>query len=388
MRRTVRGERRALCGGAAGSSALCGGAGRSSALRGGAAGSCALRSGAVALAALLLAACPAPPWERESPLAPLPAPPLGVQADYARLPFAMTPGKVRLGRWLFFDRRLSAGGGVACADCHQPADAFSERTPVSTGIREQRGTRKAPSLVNVAWPIFEHYFRDGRAGSLIAQAAGPIENPIEMGSTTARSTAAIAAVPGYARAFRSVYGDDHIEFARIAEALSAYEATRMSGNSAFDRFDNGESGALAALQQQGRALFYGKAGCTQCHVGWNFSDARFHNLGVGYRAASGIVGFTDRGRAAFSGKPEETGAFKTPTLRDVSKHPPYMHDGSLATLRDVLAFYNRGGNPNPWRDPKLAPLSLGAGELAALEAFLRSLDGEGYADTAPAHFPN
>jgi len=344
-------------------------------------------------AALLLSgsACRAPQWERESPLRPLPSPPPGVQADYAQLPFHVTPEKVRLGRWLFFDQRLSAGGGLACAGCHAPADAFSQRTAVSTGIAGQRGARKAPSLVNVAWPIFDNYFRDGHAGSLIEQAAGPIENPIEMGSTVSRSSAAIAAIPGYVRAFREAFGDGRVDFPRIAEALSSYEATRMSGGSAFDRFDAGDTTALTPAQQRGRALFYGKAACTQCHVGWNFSDARFHNLGVGWRGSpsSGdeAKGFLDPGRAQVSGLRGETGAFKTPTLRDVSRHPPYMHDGSLPTLREVVLLYNRGGNANPWLSPQMHPLALSDAEVDALVAFLESLDGQGYADQAPAHFP-
>jgi len=324
-----------------------------------------------------------PIWERESVATPLPAPPLGVQADFTQLPFVVTPQTVRLGRWLFFDPRLSAGGGVSCASCHRPELALSENTPVSTGIAGLRGTRKAPSLVNVAWPLFDNFFRDGRAASLTQQALGPIESPFEMGSTRARTVAAISAVPGYRDAFRGAFADDRLDIDRIAAALAAYEATRMSGGSAFDQFDNGAARALNQAQQEGRGIFYGKAACTQCHLGWNFTDTRFHNLGVGWDGAH----FQDPGRAQVTKKPEDRGAFKTPTLRDVARHPPYMHDGSLLTLRSVIELYNRGGVPNPSLALQLHPLSLTEPEIDALVAFLESLNGTGFEDRPPAHFP-
>jgi cytochrome c peroxidase len=340
---------------------------------------------ALACSTIAVSACRdrRPLWERESVVAPLPAPPLGVQADFTQLPFAVTPQTVRLGRWLFFDPRLSAGGGVSCASCHKPELAFSETTPVSTGIAGLRGTRKAPSLVNVAWPLFDNFFRDGRSASLTEQALGPLESPFEMGSTKARTVAAISALPGYRRLFREGFGDERLDIARIAAALAAYEATRMSGNSAFDRFDNGDARALNEQQQAGRAIFYGKAACTQCHLGWNFTDTRFHNLGVGWDGAQ----FRDLGRAQVTNKPEDRGAFKTPTLRDVARHPPYMHDGSLPTLRSVIELYNRGGVANPSLALQLHPLGLTEPEIDALVAFLESLNGTGFEDRAPAHFP-
>lgn len=330
-------------------------------------------------------------WELDNPVQPLPTPPLGVQADYKRLKWAVTPEKVRLGKWLYFDTRLSADNTVACASCHHPENAFSELTPVSTGIKGQKGGRKAPSFVNGAWPVFPNFFWDGRAGSLLEQAKGPIQNPIEMGNTHEKAVAAVASVAGYKKAFKETFGDEKIDIDRVAEAIASYEATRMSGNSAYDRFDNGDQTALNDKQKAGRALFFGKALCTQCHLGWNFTDAQFHNLGIGWDAAKGDkdkkAGFADVGRAKISTKEEDTGAFKTPTLRDVTKHAPYMHDGSLKTLKEVVEHYNKGGNANPWLSKKVFPLKLTPDEVDAVVAFMEALDGTGYQDTAPKSFP-
>lgn len=341
--------------------------------------------------AAVTAPAPTTPWELDNPVVPLPKPPLGTQADFATVAFKITPEKVRLGRWLYFDTRLSADNTVSCASCHHPENAFSELTPHSTGIRGQQGARKAPTSVNGAWPLFPNYFWDGRAGSLIEQAKGPIANPLEMGNTHEKAAATIAAIGGYKTAFKQVWGDDRIDIERVAEAIAAYEATRMSGNSPYDRYDAGDKKAISEAAARGRELFYGKAACSQCHLSWNFSDSQFHNLGVGWDAAKGAkdpkAGFTDVGRAAISKKDEDTGAFKTPTVRDVSKHAPYMHDGSLPTLKAVVEHYNRGGDKNPWLSKKIAPLGLTPVEIDQVVAFMESLDGQGYQDTAPKKFP-
>jgi cytochrome c peroxidase len=340
------------------------------------------------LAALLLCACKSPeqaapppasmtPAKEDNPVQPLPKPPLGVQGDFAKLPW-VTPEKVRLGKWLFYDKRLSVDGTVACSSCHVPQHAFSELTPHSTGVSGKQGGRKSPSFVNGAWPLFPVWFWDGRATSMADQAKGPIQNPIEMGNTHEAAVSKIAAVPGYQKAFKQSFGDDKITIDRIAESIAAYEATRLSGNSAFDRFDAGDQKALSPVAKQGRELFFGKAQCNQCHFGWNFTDAQFHNLGIGDQ---------DPGRFAVSKKEEDRGAFKTPTLRDVSKHPPYMHDGSLASLRDVVEHYNKGGKPNKWLSKKVFKLGLTPAEVDAVVEFLKALDGEGYLDNAPATFP-
>lgn len=339
------------------------------------------------------AAAPAgpPPWELDNPVRPLPEAPLGVEADWAALPFRITPEKVRLGRWLFFDARLSADRTISCATCHRPEHGFSEPTPVSTGIRGQQGTRRSTPILNAAWPVSPFFFWDGRAGSLTEQAKGPITNPVEMGNTLDGATAAIAAVPGYRPYFREAFGDDAIDIERIVEAIAAYEATRLSGNSRWDRFRAGDEAALTPLESRGEALFNGVAQCNTCHLGPNLTDGQFHNLGVGYRAPGiGLLpeaGFADRGRFSVTGEEKDMGAFKTPTLRDVAKRAPYMHDGSVPDLEEAVLHYWRGGIANPWLSDKVVRFPLSSSELEALVAFLRALDGEGYADVAPRAFP-
>lgn len=332
-----------------------------------------------------------PEWELENPVRPLPVPPLGVAGEVADLQPRVTPEKVRLGRWLFYDPRLSADGKVSCATCHEPSAGFSETEPVSTGVRGQKGNRKAPPVLNAAFPIFPVWFWDGRATSLVDQAKGPMANPVEMGMTHAGIESTVRAIPGYARYFDEAFGDGHVDVDRIAEAIAAYEATRLSGNSAFDRWDTGDPTALDDLQRLGYQVFFGKAACNQCHLGANLTDSRFHNLGVGWRkpapGADPASGFADPGRARVSGKVEDTGAFKTPTLRDVSRRAPYMHDGSVATLREAVELYDRGGVANPWLSPEVKPLHLSPREVDALVAFLKALDGEGFEDVAPRSFP-
>jgi len=361
-------------------------------------------SSALALVALLGVACRAAPtalpattpgagapaWELDNPVRPLPAPPLGSPADFAATPW-VTPEKVRLGRWLFFDARLSADGTISCATCHRPEHAFSEPTATSTGIRGQRGTRKAPPILNAAWPIYPVWFWDGRAASLAEQASGPLTNPVEMAMPLDAVVAAVGAVPGYREAFAAAFAGPGIDIGRITEALAAYEATRLSGNSRADRFDAGDEGALSPVERRGRELFFGRAGCNKCHLGPGYTDSRFHNLGAGWRApppgAPPASGFSDAGRSAVTLDLRDTGAFKTPTLREVSRHAPYMHDGSLATLRDAVAHYRTGGLPNPWLSELSKPIPLTAAEVDALVAFLHALDGEGFADTPPRSFP-
>ena len=346
---------------------------------------------------VLAAGCTSQPpaWELENPLMPLPEAPLGSDVNLANLPEPPTPARVRLGRWLFFDTRLSADGSVSCATCHRPENAFSQPTAVSTGIRGQVGHRKAPSFVNGALTLYPHFFWDGRAASLEDQAMGPVANPIEMGNTHERMVETIAAIPGYRRYFAEAFGSDEVTKDRIAKALADYERTRMSGNSPYDRWRRQrDEAAVSDAVKRGHDLFYGKGSCNQCHVGSRFTDNTFHNIGVGWDEKTKT--FSDEGRyqttkgTANEGFAEsDRGAFKTPTLRDVARHAPYMHDGSMATLRDVVEYYNRGGNANPYMDPKMPahPLELTSTEVDYLVAMLESLSGTGYEDKAPTVFP-
>ncbi|MEQ1897203.1 MAG: cytochrome c peroxidase [Vicinamibacterales bacterium] len=332
------------------------------------------------------AAVVAPAWEAGNPVQPLPIGPLGTDIKLSAVTPAPTPERVRLGRWLFYEKRLSKDGTIACATCHRPENAFSEPTPHSTGIGGQQGGRKSPTFINAAVTLYPNFFWDGRASSLEQQALGPVENPIEMGNTHDGMVTVLTNIKGYGPYFKEAFGTEAVTKERIAEAIAAYERTRMSGNSPWDKWrKNKDEAAVTDQVKQGHELFFGKAACNQCHLGNNFTDSLFHNLGVGYDAKTKT--FADPGRSKISNNPAELGAFKTPTLREVTKHAPYMHDGSVATLRDVVVLYNKGGNKNPTLDPKIQPLKLTDAEVDALVAFMQALDGEGYQDAAPSTFP-
>jgi len=326
-----------------------------------------------------------PEWELANPVVPLPEPPLGIDHTFSELQDPPTPERVRLGRWLYYDTRLSADNTIACATCHKPENAFSEPTPVSTGIRGQKGNRKAPTFINAASALFPHTFWDGRAASLEEQAMGPVGNPIEMGNTHDAMIQTIQGIGGYATYFQAAFGSSEITTDRIAKAIADYERTRMSGNSPYDRWKNGDETAVSEQVKLGDRLFFDKAGCNQCHLGYNFTDSLFHNLGVGWDPET--QRFKDLGRVAISNQESDTGAFKTPTVREATKRTPFMHDGSVATLREVVELYNRGGEANPYLDPKIKPLELTGEEMDALVAMMEALSGEGYMDTAPTSFP-
>lgn len=343
--------------------------------------------GMCALALLLLVACSSstPEWEQANPIQPIPEPPLGITSTFADLEEPPTPERVRLGRWLFYDTRLSADGTISCATCHRPENAFSEPTPVSTGIDGQKGGRKAPSFVNLAWTLYPHFFWDGRAASLEEQALGPISNPIEMGNTHDAMLQTLSGISGYAPYFEEAFGTPEITAERVGKAIADYERTRMSGNSPWDRWRDGDESAVSEQVKLGHELFFDKALCNQCHLGQNFTDNLFHNLGIGWNAAENS--FADVGRYEISKQEEDRGAFKTPGLREVTKHAPFMHDGSLGTLREVVEHYNQGGIANPQLSPKMEALDLTDEEVDALVAFMEALEGEGYQDTPPTAFP-
>lgn len=343
---------------------------------------------AAAFVAVLIGTAGAtPPWEEANPIRPLPTPPLGISSSFADLPVPPTPERVRLGRWLFFDTRLSGDGSLACVSCHAPQHAFSELTPTSTGVHGQHGARKAPTFVNLAWTIYPSFFWDGRASSLEEQALGPIANPIEMGNTHTGMVKTLGAIQSYRPYFKQAFGASEITKERVAHAIADYERTRMSGNSPVDRWQVGrDESAVSAEVKQGYDLFFNKAECNQCHLGDNFTDSRFHNLGIGWDATTKKL--KDEGRYAISKQDADHGAFKTPGLREVAQHPPYMHDGSVPTLAAVVEHYNRGGVPNPWLTTRVRKLDLSSAEVRALVKFMEALSGEGYADTAPAAFPH
>lgn len=343
--------------------------------------------------------CAAPPTaaqlDADNPVVPNAPPPYGMEAFFDGSP-QPDPQRVRLGRWLFYDTRLSADRTISCATCHRPEFAFSEPTAVPLGIGKQPGSRKTPSLLNLAARTVPpdgkpdpgpSFFWDGRASSLEAQALVPIANPREMGLPHDQMVSRLSALGGYQPYFRDAFGSPDITTERVAAALADFVRTLRSGNAPYDRWSYGKDArALSKEAQRGVDIFFFKGRCAGCHAGFNFSDGRFHNLGVGWNEAT--QSFADEGRMAVSHNPVDRGAFKTPGLREVARHAPYMHDGSLATLRDVVEFYNRGGIPNPNGSGRVAlPTKLSSDELDALVAFLRSLNGEGVEDRRPHFFP-
>ena len=263
----------------------------------------------------------------------------------------LTIERIAQGRALFFDTRLSRDGTIACASCHDPQRAFTDGRPIAIGVFNRAGRRSAPTLVNRGYG--RAFFWDGRAPTLEAQVLQPIQDRNEMDMTLAEVTARVG-----------------ISTDEIARALASFVRSLVSGNSAFDRFIDGDRTALTAQQQTGLQLFRGKANCTACHVGPTFTDERFHNTGIAWR--DGEV--RDEGRFALTGRVEDRGAFKTATLREIARTAPYMHDGSLATLDDVVDYYDRGGNAAPGLDAELRPLHLTDAERASLVAFLGALN--------------
>ena len=321
-----------------------------------------------------LACAPAQPaFEAEIP--ELPAMPVGLDENYFIVPEdnPMTPEKVALGWQLYYDPRLSADGTVSCATCHAPDAGFADPEPVSTGVGGLTGDRNSPTVINAAFSARQ--FWDGRAATLEEQALGPIENPVEMANSLRLAIDTLNGIPGYRQQFAEVFGGDTITADMIAKAIASFERTVVSGNSDWDKWvATKDPTVISEAALRGEELFRGKAGCSQCHLGFNFSDAHldlYHNIGVGMTEE----GF-DPGRYAETQIIAHQGAFKTPTLRNVVETAPYMHDGSLATLEEVIDYYNQGGEPNDFLDPKIAKLDLTEHERADLIAFLEALTGE------------
>lgn len=305
--------------------------------------------------------------------------PLGLDA-YMAIPDdnPLTPERIALGRTLFFDPLLSADRTISCATCHDPARAFTDGRAISVGVFGRAGTRSVPAIVNRGYG--SAFFWDGRAATLEAQVLQPIDNPLELATGSDAAVARLAADESYQRAFTRAFGRS-TEKPDVARALAAYVRSILSGDSRFDEYVYGRLDRLTPQEREGLRLFRGKANCTACHVGPTFSDERTHNTGVAWR--TGVL--TDEGRAAVTGKREDRGAFKTPTLREIARTAPYMHDGSLPALADVIDFYNRGGNANPQLDAEIRPLGLTEKEKTALEDFLRALSGtivDGWSEAA------
>ena len=290
--------------------------------------------------------------------------PLGLDKATVAIPAdnPITPEKVALGKQIFFDPRWSRSKTVSCASCHLPEHGWADPRRFSIRADGKPTPRHSPTVINRALSTAQQW--TGARHSLEDQAFKASDSDPE---TVVRH---LGAIPGYQAQFEKVFGTP-VTAENVAKAIAAFERTILSGNAPYDRFTAGDRSAMSPAAVRGLALFNGKARCVVCHNGPNFSDERYHNLGVGMDAAN-----PDLGRHTVTKADADRGAFKTPTLRDVAPRPPYMHDGSEATLASVVELYDRGGVANPWRSPLVTPLGLSAAERADLVAFLEALTGE------------
>jgi len=311
-----------------------------------------------------------------APQAPFGLPPVVWPADN---PYSAS--RVELGRYLFFDPRLSVNGRVSCATCHPPDHAFAGGDPAPVGVTGKPLRRRAPTLINRAYGRSQFY--DGRAATLEAQISGPISNQDEMGTTPAAAAAAIARIAGYAPLFEQAFGNSEVTFERITKAIASFERTILSGDAPYDRFLAGDKNTLSPAAKRGLQIFERTGECSECHNGFNFTNEKFSSLGIGPDQQP-----PDLGLAGITGKRRDEGKFKVPTLREVALTGPYMHDRREKTLDDVLEFYRKGGQPGRHLDSRIAPFFLDNASKADLRAFLESLNGEGWQQIkAPARLP-
>ncbi|MGH9571508.1 MAG: cytochrome-c peroxidase [Candidatus Angelobacter sp.] len=281
-----------------------------------------------------------------------------------------TPAKIALGEHLFFDRRLSLDYSSSCATCHAPDKAFTDGLPRAKGFKGALGQRNSPTVLNAAYNDLQ--FWDGRAASLDEQCKGPLLNPAEMNMVDEKNLVdRLNAVPEYRRDFQQVFGRGP-SLDNVAHAIAAFERTLVTPNARFDRYAQGDKNALTAQEKRGLIVFFGKAACSECHKGPNFTDNKFHSLGIAPLPGNP----NDLGRFAVTNRPEDRGAFKTPSLRNIALTAPYMHDGSSATLEDVIDLYDRGGGDGPNKDKLVYKLNLTDEEKSDLIAFLKTLNGE------------
>jgi cytochrome c peroxidase len=309
----------------------------------------------------------------------LPQTALAAPTDYQRPELrvpkdnALTPDRIALGKALFFDPRLSASNWISCATCHNPALGWSDGLPTAIGHNMQVLGRATPTILNTAYN--RKQFWDGRSPTLEHQALGPIEAAGEMNQTLADLIPKLKAIPGYTAMFERAYPGEGITDKTIAKAIAAFERTIVSTEAPFDRWVNGDGGAISDAAKRGFVLFEGKANCSACHQKFNFVDDGFHNIG--------LPGTDDPGRYELVKIDVLKGAFKTPTLRDITLTAPYMHNGVYATLAEVIDHYDVGGVNKTNLDPNMKPLQLTAGEKADLLEFLKTLTGDPTEVTVP-----
>lgn len=315
----------------------------------------------------------------------------------------LTRAKIELGRQLYFDKRLSSDSSISCASCHDPDEGWAAQTQFGVGVEGQTGNRNSPVSFNRI--LSGPQFWDGRAASLEEQAVGPIANPIEMGNTHEACVDCIRSIDGYVVQFDEIFGPDSVNIDNIGKAIASFERAVVTGPSPYDYYaalkpyleqfpeeedlaelkeddpelyakyeqikEDSEAHPMSESAIRGMELFFSeKAGCTACHVGANFTDEKYHNLGVGMDAEE-----PDLGRFVVTGDEKDKGAFKTPTVRNVEFTGPYMHDGSQKTLEEVVEWYAKGGHPNPWLSEKIKKLDLTEQDKKDLVNFMKALSG-------------
>lgn len=296
---------------------------------------------------------------------PLGLPPVPIPADNP-----MTKEKVELGKILFFDKRFSKDQTLSCATCHIPEHGYAEPEPVSKGIKNQLGPINAPPVINSAYAT--SMFWDGRMKTLEEQAAGPVGNPIEMGSDIDDVVKEINKVPEYQKLFKAVFGKPASKDS-ITKAIAAFERTLLAGNSPFDRFQKGDEKAISAEAKEGWQLFQQKL-CITCHTPPLFSNWSFVNAGVEVKE-----GKIPDGHFAVSKAPTDMGAFRVPHLRNLKDTDPYLHDGSVKTIEEAVRFMALGGNDNPSLNPLFRAIkaqNVTDDQIQKITAFLESLGGE------------
>lgn len=324
--------------------------------------------GILALVVVLCVGC------AEQQIGPLPDPFPDVPSSFPPVPVPadnpITPAKVALGKALFFERRLSSDGTIACASCHLPSRSFADApNQVSRGVGGALGQRNAPTLINVAYRT--SFFWDGRATTLEDQARGAFMHSAEMDADTL-AVAALLRSTEYRNRWFAAFADTTVSVRRAMQAIATFERTLISANSRYDRYVRGDRSALTSIEREGMDLFFSsRSMCSACHNGPDFTNDQFHNIGLFHH-------YFDRGRYNVTRDPNDEGLFKTPTLRNVALTAPYMATGDsqtglMSTLEDVVEHYNLGGTAFPNKDRRIVPLNLSDREKLSLVAFMRAL---------------
>lgn len=291
----------------------------------------------------------------------------------------LTKERIKLGKFLYFDKRLSSSNKISCATCHDPKLGWSDGVSKSIGHNGLEGPRNSPTIINTAYQ--EHQFWDGRARSLEEQALGPIEAKVEMNMSLKELIAKLKKIDGYVRLFKEAYPNSEITKETLAKAIASFERTILSTESAFDRYIKGDKKAISKKAKDGFELFTSKGRCTDCHSGFNFTDGSFHNLGLGDE---------DKGRIKIrKGEEIATGEMKTPTLREITKTWPYFHDGSVKTIHEAVAICGNGGRFTNAKDLShlIIDRDLNIDEIEKIVAFLRTLEGRDMNISIPTKFP-